>query len=349
MTTPLSRRDFLKLGLLSAAGIATAPLQKALPPEDVQPPMGIGRVAVQGIYLYTEPNFKSQRAGIRKRDDLLLLYEEVTSPHGPAYNPRWYRTVGAYVHSAHLQRVETQTFQHKAVQPPESGQLGEVTVAYTQSYRPTLTHGWQKLYRLYYRSVHWVTGLQQGPDKALWYELTDELLHVKLMVPTAHIRLISPEELTPLAADVPVHKKVLRVYLADQRLEAYEGEQMVRKVPISSGVPTKNQPKDEIPTETPRGHFYITLKMPSKHMGDGRLTDDPNAYELLGVPWTCFFHADGYAFHGTYWHDNFGVRMSHGCINLRNEDALWLYRWSTPAAEPQDWFRKGRGTDVFIE
>jgi hypothetical protein len=35
----------------------------------------------------------------------------------------------------------------------------------------------------------------------------------------------------------------------------------------------------------------------------------------------------GHAFHGTYWHENFGAPMSHGCINMRTEEANWVFRW----------------------
>ncbi|OQX62000.1 MAG: hypothetical protein B5M51_06740, partial [Anaerolinea sp. 4484_236] len=42
----------------------------------------------------------------------------------------------------------------------------------------------------------------------------------------------------------------------------------------------------------------------------------------------------GVAIHGTYWHNNFGYPMSHGCINMRNQDAKWLYRWTTPPYDP---------------
>ena len=53
---------------------------------------------------------------------------------------------------------------------------------------------------------------------------------------------------------------------------------------------------------------------------------------LVGVPWCSFFTGQGHALHGTYWHNNFGVPMSHGCVNMRNEDALKLFRWSRPSA-----------------
>jgi lipoprotein-anchoring transpeptidase ErfK/SrfK len=37
----------------------------------------------------------------------------------------------------------------------------------------------------------------------------------------------------------------------------------------------------------------------------------------------------GYGIHGTYWHNNFGVPMSHGCVNMRTSDAGWLYYWAS--------------------
>ena len=57
-------------------------------------------------------------------------------------------------------------------------------------------------------------------------------------------------------------------------------------------------------------------------------------YYLPGVPWVQFFGnaqipwSRGYSFHGTYWHNNFGHPMSHGCINMKTPDAKWLYDWA---------------------
>jgi lipoprotein-anchoring transpeptidase ErfK/SrfK len=71
---------------------------------------------------------------------------------------------------------------------------------------------------------------------------------------------------------------------------------------------------------TPPGRYRIYAKYPSVTMsGPG--------YYLPGVPHTMFFYR-GYALHGTYWHNNFGRPMSHGCINLTRSDAAWLYSWA---------------------
>jgi hypothetical protein len=57
--------------------------------------------------------------------------------------------------------------------------------------------------------------------------------------------------------------------------------------------------------------------------------------------------------HGTYWHTNFGLQMSHGCVNMLNEDAKWLFRWTTPIYDqeiesPSDWELTGNGTRVHV-
>jgi LysM repeat protein len=101
------------------------------------------------------------------------------------------------------------------------------------------------------------------------------------------------------------------VDLSSQRLYAYQGNGVVRSMVVSTGI-------SRYPT--PPGRFRIYSKYPSVTMsGPG--------YYLPGVPHTMFFYK-GYAIHGTYWHNNFGTPMSHGCINLTRGDAAWLYSWA---------------------
>jgi lipoprotein-anchoring transpeptidase ErfK/SrfK len=33
--------------------------------------------------------------------------------------------------------------------------------------------------------------------------------------------------------------------------------------------------------------------------------------------------------HGTYWHQNFGFPMSHGCVNYTITDAAWLFDFAS--------------------
>ena len=101
------------------------------------------------------------------------------------------------------------------------------------------------------------------------------------------------------------------VDLSDQLTFAYEGEDIVRTFVVSTGTWLH-------PTVT--GQYNIYVKYVSAPMwGPG--------YYLPGVPYIMYFY-DGYGLHGTYWHNNFGTPMSHGCINLTIEDAEWLFYWS---------------------
>ena len=349
MTNSINRREFLKLGSMGFGSLAINPLRRMLPPEDQLPPLGIGRVTISSIGVYKEPNLKSDKLNVRYRDQLVTLAEDLISPYGPEINPHWYKVVGGYSHSAYLQRVENAALTTPSKRIRKSGQLGEISVPFSQSLRASKSmDAWEPLYRLYFQSVHWITGIDPGPDGKPWYRLSDELLRIDYHVPATHVRLIPDEELTPLSAEVPPGKKFIQVNLIEQTLTAFEDSEVVLHTKVSTGLPSLGRVTG-LPTETPRGQFNIDPKVPAKHMGNGQLTAEIGAYELPGVPWTCFFeHMTGIAFHGTYWHDNFGGRMSHGCVNMRVEDAKWLYRWSTPVAEPGDWTRKGYGTRVEV-
>lgn len=349
MSYSVDRREFIKLSGLSFGSLAIEPLRRMLPPEDQVAPLGIGRVTVSSIGVYKEPDLKSDKVNQRYRDELVTLVEDLISPYGPEINPRWYRVVGGYSHSAYIQRVEHASLSMPTKRIRKNGHLGEISVPFTQSLlRSGSKEDWEPLYRLYYQSVHWVTGIDEGPDGDPWYRLNDELLRIDYHVPSSHVRLIDDEELTPISEDVPEGQKFIQVRLSEQTLTAFEVEKIVLHTHVSTGLPNLGKIIG-IPTDTPRGLFNIDPKVPSKHMGDGQLTSEIDAYELPGVPWTCFFeHMTGIAFHGTYWHDNFGARMSHGCVNMRVEDAKWLYRWSTPVAVPGDRTRKGHGTRVEV-
>ena len=111
-----------------------------------------------------------------------------------------------------------------------------------------------------------------------------------------------------------------------------------------------------VPTTTPTGKYTILDKVPAKHMGysyfgqqtTGNVLADVDNYVLPGVPWTSFFTPLGHAFHGTYWHENFGSPMSHGCINMRSNEANWIFRWTKPVHIVGNVATRGLGTTVEI-
>jgi hypothetical protein len=347
MKNYLSRREFLKLSGASLGGLAFAGRrggELSLDSGD------LARVTTGSVSVYEQPSDKSKIVCQRFRDEVINVYYEVESEDGPGYKQKWYRVWRGYIHSAYLHRV------HYRLNPlvthiPEKGLLAEVSVPYTQAMRVERLGGekWTPVYRLYCESNHWIMGVDTGPDGEPWYRVKDELLRIEYHVKAQHLRPITAAELTPISPHVPPGQKRIEVSIARQTVTCFEGDKQVFHTRISSGVPDPRKAEKKIPTDTPTGTFHIQSKVPSKHMGDGNLTADLDAYELPGVPWVSFFEpVTGVAFHGTYWHDNFGLPMSHGCINMRTEEARWIYRWSTPAADINDWARVGYGTLVNV-
>lgn len=346
-----SRRDFLKFSGLFLGSLISKPGLFHLPPPDDTfiPPIGKARVTTNAIYRYQEPTFQSKRLGMIGRDDILNIYQEVSSPGGPSHNPLWYMLADSYVHSGYLQRVEGAYFnQNQPKYIPRGGRVGEVTVPISQSYRWSRGDSWMPLYRLYYQSLHWVTDIEAGPDGHPWYQITDDLLHIHYHVPLTHIRLLPLADFRPISSSVRAEDKRIEVSIEDQILIAYEGDQEVFRSRVSTGIHSKGPSPNGIPTDTPLGRFRVQSKMPCRHMGDGEITNAIEAYELIGVPWVTYFHETGVAFHGTYWHNNFGRKMSHGCVNMKTEEAKWLYRWTMPTASSRDKYRRGAGTVVII-
>jgi len=351
MSSSFSRRDFLKLGGLAFGGLALQPkvLGHSVKPSDA---VSLVRVASDhDVQIYDQPEYpryndKVKVVTSRKKDQLLYVYEKFEAETGPEFNPYWYRVDEGYAHTAYLQPVETRLNDVVSF-VREEGELFEVTVPLTQSYRLSKFNGWEKLYRLYYRSTHWVTGIESGPDGALWYKILDELLKINYYVLAAHMRKVPFDELTPVSPRVAPEDKRVEVSLAEQRLIAYEEGAVVLDTKVSTGIPGLNT-TNGIPSHTPSGNWLVFSKMPVRHMGNGNITSDIYSYELPGVPWVSYFHEWGVAFHGTYWHDNFGNEMSHGCVNMRPDEAKWLFRWLTPVSYPPKVHTPGNGTLVRV-
>jgi len=116
---------------------------------------------------------------------------------------------------------------------------------------------------------------------------------------------------TPLPADKSLAGKWIEIDLSQQRLYAHEGHKQVFSAVVSTG--TRYYP-------TVQGRFKVYVKYTATRMtGPG--------YNLPNVPWTMYFYGS-YAIHGTYWHSNFGTPMSHGCVNMKTNEAKWLFNWT---------------------
>jgi lipoprotein-anchoring transpeptidase ErfK/SrfK len=112
--------------------------------------------------------------------------------------------------------------------------------------------------------------------------------------------------------------KRIEVDLTNQKLYAYEGSKKKMSFTVSTG---KWAP-------TPTGEFKIWAKLKYTLMTGGSKLYG-TYYYLPNVPYTMYFY-QGYGIHGAYWHDNFGHPMSHGCVNMKIEDAGRLFSWANP-------------------
>jgi hypothetical protein len=112
-------------------------------------------------------------------------------------------------------------------------------------------------------------------------------------------------------------EKWIEVNVTTQQVTAWEGDVPVMNFVVSTGLPN---------TPTVLGEYNIYWKLKSTLMSGAD-------YYLPDVPYTMYFYA-GYALHGTYWHENFGQPMSHGCVNLETGNAQQLFEWAGPVIPP---------------
>ncbi|PSB14012.1 hypothetical protein C7B76_17800 [filamentous cyanobacterium CCP2] len=103
----------------------------------------------------------------------------------------------------------------------------------------------------------------------------------------------------------------VQVNLSTQRLIAWEGGTPIYAIIVSTG--TSDHP-------TLAGSFAVQ----SRHRTARMQGDD---YDVPDVPFVMYYDGN-YGIHGTYWHNQFGTPMSHGCVNVAVDHAEWLYNWA---------------------
>jgi lipoprotein-anchoring transpeptidase ErfK/SrfK len=136
----------------------------------------------------------------------------------------------------------------------------------------------------------------------------------KLKIPgPGSVQSANPARTQPIAPPPPqpTGAKWIDINLSAQTLTAYVGQTPVFRAVVSTGTQA---------TPTVVGTYRVYSKYLSTSMsGPG--------YSVPNVPHVMFFYR-GYSIPGTYWHNNFGTPMSHGCVNLTLADAKWLYEWA---------------------
>ncbi len=338
----LSRRRFLKLSSAGALGACLTKLPR-IPshPTPTPEPIIIGRT-VDYVGMFDAPSYAAEKIGAFGAEELIPIYEVVEGQG--SYNRTWYRCEEGYIYSSNVVPMEPYTAPPPLVTHLSTwGAWAEVVAPWSDS-RTAPRHDADFMYRLYYSSVHHIVKTRRSDTGAWWYQIDDPRYGEFYWAEAAHLRVLGPRAFAPIHPDA--EDKSIEISLEAHILTAYEGDTPVLQTTISSGETFfwKDDTTDYF--ETPAGGYRVLLKAPARHMGSSGTL---GRFDYPGVPWCTFFTDDGLAIHGTYWHNDFGCKRSHGCINMRPAEALWIFRWTVPEMPYEaEWMGTGHMTTTPI-
>lgn len=358
MKKSMTRRDFLKLAGAGLGAMAFRPyfseayLEKLYSPKRLpQFPASeiIGRVVQPDVDLRSRPTNDpglNTSIGTLGADTLVEWNREVIGDVvGGLVNQKYLETSQGYIYSSVVQPTRNLPNTPLTAMPPgQAGFWAEVTVPYVDlTLEGVVASPWLKdniAYnfppRLYYGQTVWIDQIRQnnGFVEYRWNE--DANGHGYGYGPYgeffwadgAAFKVLTDEETSPISPNVdPAEKRVI-ADLTRQTLSCFEGSNEVFFCRVSSGLivdVTTGELSDKL--ATPVGDLLTHWKIVSKNMTAGNAQA---GYSTPAVPWCTFISGDGVAIHGAFWHNAFGERRSHGCINVRPEDAKWIFRWTTP-------------------
>jgi hypothetical protein len=157
----------------------------------------------------------------------------------------------------------------------------------------------------------------QGADGWVWYDIGGGR-----WVKQIYVGLV---DVSPRPEGVAEDEFWVAVDLWEQTVAAYEGDRMVLATLVSTGLDG---------WETNEGLFTVYAPHEEWTMWGGEVGDD--YYYLQDIPHTMFYDGE-IALHGAYWHDNFGYKMSHGCVNMPVRTSEWIWYWSEKAPNEDLW------------
>jgi len=357
MNRRVSRRDFLKLTGAGLGALAFNPLRvfdleylarprrlPDFPKSDI-----IGRVLEQDIDLRNRPtNDPNLNSSIAKLGaDTLVEWGRVVvgSVIGGLNNQKYVETPQGFIYSSVVQ--PTRNLPNTPIAQLPAGQKGfwvEVTVPYVDlAHEGAVASPWLQDHitynfppRLYYGQVVWIDQIRtsNGFVEYRWNEGAEGhgygygAYGEFYWADGAGFKVLTDADVAPISPDVDPNEKRIEADLDYQTLSCYEGATEVYFCRISTGLkydPATGQISDKL--ATPVGNLLTHWKIYSLNMTAGSFQ---SGYSTPAVPWSTMISGDGIAIHGAFWHNAFGEKRSHGCINVSPEDAKWIFRWTTP-------------------
>lgn len=380
----ISRREFLKLTAIGLGGLVlsgrnprsvlsqTSQIITDDPyaptfPENIR----LGRVCVGGpgtpIGIFSEPHMNAPQVRRSYFDEVFLWKKQVVTRAGNinfnAINQRWVETEEGYIYADVLQPVEHRINQALTQLPEQAdgsrGMWIEISTPYSPMdlIKPKENHQWwirdpNNIYpRVHYSQVFWAFDIRQRPvTNRTQYCLQQGpgSLPDAYWVDAAICEPIMPDSIEPIHPEVG--DKLVVVRIRDRGLSTltcYEGDQEVFFTTASVGRISEETGR----SFTPLGTHTPWRKLVSMHYSaDGQFND----FDIPGVGWNFGIEPNGVFIHSTYWHNGFGNLNSAGCINLRPEDAKWVWRWVEPQAPYgypglSEWQGAGISTRVRVE
>ncbi len=358
MYQKFSRRNFLKLSALGLGSLAFNPFKRLdAYYEDLYTPKRlpqfpaseiIGRLVddtdIRRLPTPIDASGADTSLGVLRADTLVAWEKEVIGSVPALVNQKYLQTPQGYIWSSRVQ--PTRNLPNTPLTEIPGGQPGmwvEITVPYVDlMHEGNIASPWLKDHiaynfppRLYYGQVVWVDQIRQnnGFVEYRWNE--DANGHGYgygaygefFWFDGAGAKVLTDDEVSPISPNVDPNEKKIIVNVTYQTLSCYEGNNEVYFCRVATGktLDAFGLPSDEL--ATPVGDMLTHWKIISKNMTAG---DSAAGYSTPAVPWSTFIHGDGIAIHGAFWHNDFGERRSHGCINVTPEDAKWIFRWTTP-------------------
>jgi hypothetical protein len=331
----LSRRGFLKM-----AGLGLGALAFRLPPDPASVLNGqnfpnaerLGRIVAAKSELKARPDYDSKTLKTLNEDDVVVWLRELTGSRKLWNSQRFVETPDGFLYAANVQPVLNRPNEPLKQFPSADGMWVEVTVPYAdlRLANPPARSPWVKSAstpRLYYSQILWADQIKSDESGRVLYRTADRYGN------PGDFFWAEASAFRPLTADdfAPIHpeaddKRVL-VNLTHQTMSCFEGNQEVFFTRVSTGGKWDAAGGASDKWATPVGTHSIWRKLAGVHMQGG---STGGGYDLAGIGWTTLFSTNGVAVHSTFWHNNFGIPMSHGCVNARPEDAQWVFRWTLP-------------------
>lgn len=336
MADVLSRRDLLRLAIVSVGAWALRPFLRRFPLAEFPNYPRLGRNATRGIIeVKARPDADSPTLRRLYEDAVVPWVREVVGRNPYRINQRFVDIGDGYIWAPYLQPVRNEP-QKPLTELPQFGETPgawvQVSVPYVDlilANPPARSPWWKETphQRLYYGQIVWLRQIKTDDQGRVWYLLDERhgTYGELFWAPAEAFRLLTPEDMAPISPHVEDKRIVVNVTY--QTLSAYEGKSEVFFARVSTGAKfdAEGNPVDK--WATPVGTFPIWRKLVTLHMSGGTTG---GGWDLPAIPWVCLFVGSGVAIHGTYWHNNFGVPMSHGCVNMTIEDARWIFRWTVP-------------------